>query len=129
MTRHRPIGVTILALLSALLGILAGYVALQYLGIIPFSLGPLEFYGQDWLGAALWAVSAAIWVWVTINLWRVDKQAWLFLVILGMLNLGLAAISILGQSTWQALMPTILVNGVVLLYCLTPGVKEAFGTA
>jgi hypothetical protein len=127
MARHRPIGVTILAVLTALIALVTAYHALQYLGLFPFTWGPLSFYGQDWLGAALYAVSAAIWVWVTVMLWRVDKQGWIFVVIISALNLLLAGVSILGASTFQALLPDILLNGAVLLYALTPGVKDAFG--
>ena len=129
MARHRPIGVTILAVLSAVAALVSAYCTLQYLGLIPFVLGPLSFYGQDWLGAALWAVCAAIWVWVAMMLWRVDKGGWTFVVMLSVLNLVLAGLSILGASTFQALLPAILLNGAVLLYALTPGVREAFGTA
>ena len=128
MARHRPVGVTILAVLTALVALVSAYHALQYLGIIPFVLGPVSFFGQDLLGAALWALDAAIWVWVTLQLWRVNQQGWIFVVIIAALNLMLAGLSILGASTFQAMLPAILLNGAVLLYSLTPGVKQAFGT-
>jgi hypothetical protein len=81
------------------------------------------------LGAALYAVCAAIWVWVLLMLWRLDKQGWLFVVMISALNLILAGLAILGASTFQALLPAIVLNGAVLLYALTPGVKDAFGAA
>jgi hypothetical protein len=129
MARHRPIGVTILAIVSVLIAVLNAYYTLQYLGIIPFTFGSLSFYGQNWLGAALSALCAAIWVWVAMMLWRVDKQGWLFVVLISVINLILAGLSILGASTFQALLPAIVLNGAVLLYSITPGVKEAFGAA
>jgi len=129
MTRHRPFGVTILAVLSALIALVNAYHALQYLGLIPFALGPMSFFGQDVLGAALWALNAAIWLWVMVMLWRVDKQGWLFVVIISAMNLILAGLSILGASSFQALLPAIVLNAAALLYCQTPGVKQAFGAA
>jgi hypothetical protein len=128
MARHRPIGVTILAILGALAAIFAIWHTLQYLGIMPVVLGQLKFYGVDLLGAFLWAVSAAIWIWVVVNLWRVNPQGWMFVVILSALNLVLDFFSILGKSDLAALWPSILVNGIALIYCLTPGVRQAFGT-
>ena len=53
----------------------------------------------------------------------------MYLVILAGLNLILAFVSILGASSWLAMLPAILVNGAVLLYCLLPGTKASFGIA
>jgi len=126
MPRHRPVGVTILAILAALGALVAAYYTLQYLGIIPFVLGPVSFFGQDWLGAGLSALCAALWVWVTLLLWRLDKQGWVFVVVLAVLNFLLAWVSMLGATTWQAALPTLLLNGGILVYCFTSGVREAF---
>jgi len=35
----------------------------------------------------------------------------------------------LGSSTWQDVSVSFLLNGVILLYVMLPGVREAFGTA
>jgi len=37
-------------------------------------------------------------------------------------------ISIIGGSTWQEMLPSIIVSAISLIYCLTPGVKQAFDT-
>jgi hypothetical protein len=126
--RHRPIGVTILAILAALAALSALWNTLQYLHVLPFTLGPLQFYGSDLLGAVLWAVTAAIWIWAAVNLRGVDPQGWVFVVVICILNLVLDFLSVLGASTLQALLPHILLNAIILLYCLTPGVRQAFGT-
>jgi hypothetical protein len=127
MARHRPMGVTILAIFSALGALVSAYYALQYLGLIPFVLGPVSFYGQDWAGAALYALCGVMWVWVTLLLWRVDKQGWVFVVVLAGLNFLLAWVSMLGATTLGAALPTLLLNGGILAYCFTPGVRDAFG--
>jgi hypothetical protein len=130
MARHRPIGITILAVLTGLAALVAVWHTLQYLHLLPFNpFGQVQFYGFDLLGAFLWALTAAVWIWATVNLWNVQPQGLLFATWLSGLNLILAALSILGASTFQALLPAILVNAIILIYCLTPGVRRAFGTA
>ena len=69
-----------------------------------------------------------IYAWVVTQLWSVNPQGWMFLVLLSALNIGLDLLSIIGQSTISSVAPSIVVNGIVLIYCLTPGVKRAFGT-
>jgi hypothetical protein len=129
IARHRPIGITILAVLTGLAALVAVWHTLQFLHLLPFTLGELRFYTFDLLAAFLFALSAAVWIWATVNLWNVQPQGLLFATFLSGLNLILAALSILGGSTFQALLPAILLNGVILIYCLTPGVRRAFGTA
>jgi hypothetical protein len=129
ISRPRPIGITVLAGLAGLAALLAVWHTLQYLHLLPFTLGPLQFYGFDPLGALLWGLSAAVWIWATVNLWRVQPQGLLFATFLSALSLILAVISILGASDVQALLPTLLLNAAVLVYCLTPGVRRAFGPA
>ena len=79
------------------------------------------------MGAILWGVLALIYIWLVRMLWNVDPQAWLFLVVLSILNLILAFVSILGQSSWEGLAPTILLNLIIVVYCLLPRTKAAFG--
>ena len=130
MTKHRPIGVTILAVLVGIAAVLAVIHTLQMLHLWPIGgwTGPVRFFTFDLFGAIMWGIMAAIYIWLVRNLWNVDPQAWLFVVVLAALNLILAFLSVLGQSSLEAMLPAILINGIILIYCLTPGVKNAFGT-
>ncbi len=128
MTAHRPIGITIIAILAALATILAAIHTLQYLHLLPFFLGPMAFFGFDLWGALLWALMTLVYAWVVVQLWNVHPQGWMFLVILSALNIILDILSIIGQTTLSAVLPSIVINAIVLIYCLTPGVKRAFGT-
>jgi hypothetical protein len=127
MARHRPIGISILAVLSGIAMVIAAIHTLQYLHLFPFFLGSMAFFGFDLWGALLWGVLTAIYAWVMRMLWNVDPQGWMFLVLLSVLNLGLAGLSAIGGSSLAAEMPAIVINGVILIYCLTPGIKQAFG--
>lgn len=126
--RHRPLGITILAILTGVGFIANAFVTLLFLGALPVALfGGTGFFGVALLGAILWGILALIWGWVTVGLWNLNRQAWLFVVLMTVLNLILAGLSVLGASTLQAVLPSVVVNAIILIYVLTPGVKEAFG--
>ncbi len=129
MSKSRPFGVTILAILAGIAAFFAVIHTLQMLHLFPISgpLGVFSFFTFDLLGALLWGLMAAIYIWLVRMLWNLDPQGWLFLVIIAIFNLILALVSILGRSSFQAMLPSILINGIILIYCLLPGTKEAFG--
>ena len=129
MTRSRPFGVTLLAILAGIGALAALIHTLQMLHLWPINFGPVRFFTFDLIGALLWALMFFIWIWVARGLWNLDPQAWLFVVVLGSLNLILAIVSILGASSWQAMLPSIIINALILIYAMTGGVKDAFGTA
>ena len=130
MDKHRPFGVTLLALLALLASLVAIYYALQMLGILPFTFGNVEFFTPDaqWMGALLWGIMAAIYLWVFWLLWHVKAEGWIFAVVVATLNLIMAALSIIGSSTFSAMLPAIIVDGIILIYCLLPSTRAAFGT-
>lgn len=126
--RHRPLGVTILAVLASIAYVVNAFVAFVFLGALPFILvGGLGFFGQALLGGLLRGTLAVLWSWVAVGLWNLNPDAWIFVVILSILNLILDLVSVLGASTWQAVLPSIVLNAVILIYALSPGVKAAFG--
>ena len=127
MTGHRPIGITILAAIAAVATVIAGIHTLQYLHLLPITWGPISFFGFDLLGGILWGVLTLIYAWVVAQLWNLNPQGWMFVVLLAALNIGLDVISIIGQTTLSAVLPSILINAIVLAYCMTPGVRAAFG--
>ena len=127
MEKKRPIGVTVLAILAGVAAVVAIIHTLQMLHLWPIWLGPARFFTFNLIGAILWGAMAAIWIWLVRGLWNVDPQAWMFLVILSLLNLALALVSLLGKSTLAALAPTIVLNGIILIYTLLPGTRKAFG--
>ncbi len=127
MKRQRPFGVTLLAILAAIAGLIAAYRTFQYLHILPFWLGPVAFYNFDLLGALLWAITTIVYAWVVSMLWNVNPQGWMFCVIISIVNLVLAVLDVLGQSSLQAELPALVINAIVLIYCLLPSTKRAFG--
>jgi hypothetical protein len=127
MTRSRPLGVTVLAILAGIAGVVAAYHTFQYLHLIPVWLGPVSFYGFDPLGALMWGITTVIYAWVVSMLWTMNPSGWLFVVLISIVELILAVLSILGGSTLEALLPALILNALVLIYCLLPSTKRAFG--
>jgi len=129
--RGRPVGVTILAILAGIAAVFAAIHAIQYLGIFPFVLGPSGYtvhYFSFWY-SLMYGLLFWVYIWLTRALWRVEPGAWMFLVIVTMFYLILDFFSLFGATTWQDVSVSIILNGIILLYCMLPGVKSAFGTA
>ena len=128
--KERPIGVTILAILAGIAAVLAAIHTLQFLGILPFVLGPFGYkvrYFSFWY-ALMYALLVWVYVWLTRALWRVERDAWLFLVIITVFYLILDFFSLFGATTWGDVSVSVIVNAIILLYCMLPGVRAAFGT-
>lgn len=126
----RPLGVTLLSIFAGIAALLAIMHMLQMLHVLPFNLlGEMRFWDFNVVGALMWGLLAVVYVWLIRKLWSLDPQGWLFLVILSTLNLILAFVSLLGQSSWQAVIPTFIANGLIFIYCLLPSTKELFGAS
>jgi hypothetical protein len=126
---QRPIGITILAILAGVAAVLAAINALQFLGIIPFFVGPVAFRTFNFFYALMWGLMVWVYVWLVQMLWRVEPAAWLFLVIVTLFELTLDFIAMLGSSTWQDVSVSFLLNGIILLYVMLPGVRNAFSAS
>jgi hypothetical protein len=112
--------------LAWLQAIIAGFHTLQYLHILPFALGPMSFFAFDLLGALLWGVTCAIYIWAGLLLWRLDERGWMFAVLLAGWVLILDILELFGPTSWQSVLPSMLVSAAVLIYGLLPSTREAF---
>jgi len=127
MEKTRPLGVTILAFLAILGAMNALIYTLQMLHLLPVFIGPVAFFEFSLVGAFFWGLLFFIWLWVFRMLWEVNPQGWMFMTLLSVLNLVFGIINVIGASSWQAMAPIIIISGLVLIYCMMPGTKEAFG--
>src|SRR5437764_12860183 len=127
--KQRPLGVTILAILAGVAAVLSAINALQFLGIIPFFIGPVGLRAYNFWYALMWGLMVWVYIWLVQMLWRVEPAAWLFLVIVTLFELSLNFFAMLGGAIWQDVSVSFLVNGVILLYVMLPGVRDAFGTS
>jgi hypothetical protein len=127
MAKERPVGVTILAILAALAALASLVYTLQMLHILPFYLGPIVYWEFSLIGAMFWGFIFLIWLAVFQMLMTMHPSGWMFCVILSALNLLFDFLAVLGGTSWEAMAPALLLNGIVLIYCLLPGTKKAFG--
>jgi hypothetical protein len=123
----RPIGVTILAFVAILLAVLNGIIMLRFLGFLPF-LGALDIRIFNFWYALLYGLMTYIWAWLARMLWQVDAQAWMFLAVIAVFNLCLSFVVLVTGGSWYDVNFTIIVNTLILIYVMLPGVREAFGT-
>ena len=125
---ERTIWTDLLTLLAILAGVTAIIDTLRYLGILPIAeVWNLQFYEQMWLGALMSGLIAVIWFTVAAQLWKLDQRGWIFVVIVATLNLVLLGLSAIGGSTWQSVMPGVVMSAVVILLSLLTSTREAFG--
>jgi hypothetical protein len=125
--KKRPFGVTVLAILAGIAAVLAGVHALQALGILPFFIGKFSVHAFNFWSFLMWALMVWVWVWLVKMLWNVDKQAWLFLAVITVFNLILDFTVMLGAGSWSDVSLSFIVNALILIYVMLPGVKQSFG--
>ena len=124
--KSRPFGVTVLAVLAGLAAVMAGVHALQALGIFPYVFGPFSVHATNFWSFLMWALMVWVYVWLVQMLWRVDKQAWLFLAVITVFNLILGFTVSLGAGEFSDAGVSFLLNAAILIYVMLPGVKKAF---
>lgn len=124
--KKRPFGVTVLAILAGIAAVLAAIHTLQALGIFPYVLGGFKIHSFNLWNALMWGLMVWVWVWLVQMLWRVEPQAWLFLAVITVFNLILDFTIILGASDWNDVKASFLVNAIILIYVMLPGVKRSF---
>ena len=126
----RPIVVTVLAILAGVLAVLAGIHVLQALGILPYFIGPFAVRTFSLWYAIMWGMMVWVYAWLVKMLWEVDPQAWLFLVMITIFNLIMDFFVMLSATvTWSDVSVSFLINAVVLIYCMLPGARRAFGVS
>src|SRR5436305_9863834 len=111
LMKERPIGVTILAILAGVAAVLAAINALQFLGILPFFVGPVAFRTFNFFYALMWGLMVWVYIWLVQMLWRVAPAAWPFLVIVTLFELTLDFIAMRCAPNWQHVRAPCCVSG------------------
>ena len=126
---HRPIGVTILAILAGVAGLFEIWRTLVFLGIAKFTFIGTEvaFPSAQW-GQALWALLlAAIWFWVAMGLWNMRAYAWSFGIYIAMFTMIFSFFAILGNNgTAESEFVAMFISIILFMYLNYPGVRDQF---
>jgi hypothetical protein len=126
----RPFPVTFLAIMAGIAAVLAAIHALQSLGILPYFIGSVKLHSFSFWNFFMWALMVWVWVWLVQMLWSMNPQAWFFLAVITTFNLILDFVAMLGSTTsFSDVSVSFIVNALILIYCMLPGTKRAFGVA
>jgi hypothetical protein len=66
---------------------------------------------------------------VAWGLLSLKPWAWMFTIVIAVLGLLSAFFGLLGGSELSAMLPALVIDAIILIYCLSSGVKQAFGRA
>jgi hypothetical protein len=124
---ERPLGVIVLAILAGILAAINVIITLRFLGFLPW-LGPLDIRIFNLWYALLYGLLAYVWFWVAQMLWRVERQGWVFLMVITVFNLTMSFVTMLTGGAWYDNNIAVLLNVLILIYIMLPGVRRAFGT-
>lgn len=125
---QRPIGVTLLAIGSALVGVLEIWRALVFMGWVSWTFvgREVQFDDPQW-GQVIWAIIlAAIWFWVAAGFWNVRAYAWSFGNFMAIFTLIWGFTALLFGSSVEAESIPWLLAGAIFFYLNYPGVRDRF---
>jgi hypothetical protein len=83
------------------------------------------FFGLGWLGAILWAVMTLSTIWALVRLWNHTAGGWLMTVVIATDGIILALVSVAGGSTWESMLPALILYGLILITLIMPDTREA----
>ena len=76
----------------------------------------------------LYGMLTYIWAWLAKMLWDLDRSAWMFLAVIAVFNLCIDFVILVTGGSWYDINLSVIINALILIYVMLPGVREAFGT-
>jgi hypothetical protein len=121
-----PPATYILAALSAVSALASLVITLQFLEVIPWGEGSLDFWGGKWAGVFLFGSAAAIAAMVTYGWLTLKPWAFTITVLAALLGLAVPISALIaGTESWSTALLPVLVNGAVLTMLIRKDVRQA----
>lgn len=128
----RPMGITILAVLSAIGGVLSilGGIALIGLGGVgAASTGQAALFGLGAIFGLLLLASGIASLAFAYGAWTLQAWAWTLGVALQIISIALAVLAVIGGSDISSQIIGVAIAAIILYYLMQPTIKAAFGRA
>ena len=128
----RPMGITILAVLSAIggvLSILAGIALIGLGGVGAASTGQAALFGMGAIFGLLILASGIASLAFAYGAWTLQPWAWTLGVALQILSIALAVFAVIGGSDISSQIIGVAISAIILYYLMQPSIKAAFGRA
>lgn len=128
----RPMGITILAVLSAIGGVLAilGGIALIGIGgVAGASTGQAALFGLGAIFGLLALATGIANLAFAYGAWTLQPWAWTLGVALQVISIALAVLAVIGGSDISGQILGVAISAIILYYLFQPTIKAAFGRA
>jgi hypothetical protein len=128
----RPTGITILAILSAIGGVLSilGGIALIGLGgVAGASSGSAALFGLGAIFGLLLLASGIASLAFAYGAWTLQPWAWTLGVALQIVSLALAVLTVIGGGDISSQIIGVAISLIILYYLMQPSIKAVFGKA
>ena len=137
--QQRPMGITILAILAFIGGVLgicgglSGIIGGSFLGGLAASVGASDATALGGM-VAIYSIIAVVFAVADLvfgfGAWTLKPWAWMLGMVLFGLNVVFQLVSVIaGWATFGGVIISLAIAGVIIYYLLTPDVKKAFGRA
>lgn len=128
----RPMGITILAVLSAIggvLGLLGGIALMGLGGLAAASTGTAAYFGLGAIWGVLLLATAIASLVFAYGAWTLKPWAWPLGVALQVISLALSLLTILSGGDISGQIISIVISAIILYYLFQPSIKAVFGRA
>ena len=125
-------GITILAVLSAIggvLGLLGGIALVGLGGVAAASTGSAAFFGLGAIWGVLLLATAIASLVFAYGAWTLKPWAWPLGVALQVISLALSLLTILSGGDISGQIISIVISAIILYYLFQPSIKAVFGRA